>query len=69
MIIESNMTPEQHKQRHIELHKAFDELLADWIRHTEKMPGTSTVMELMQWSYTQTIQPTEVESSLDTKEG
>jgi len=53
------MKAEEHKQRHIELHKAFDELLADWIGHTESLPSKSTVMDLIQWSYQQTIEPTE----------
>jgi hypothetical protein len=37
------MTDEEHKQRHIELHRAFDELLADWLRHDPDAyasPGT-----------------------------
>lgn len=53
-------TREQHQARHVELHKALDELVADWIRHTGKMPSTSSVMELMLWSHEQTQDPTEV---------
>lgn len=52
------MTPEEHKQRHIELHKMLDELIADFISQTGKMPSKTTVMELMQWSYQQTLDPT-----------
>lgn len=52
-------TPEGHKQRHIELHAALDELVADWISHTESLPSASTVLELMRWSYGQTLNPTE----------
>jgi len=55
------MTPEEHKQRHMELHKNLDELLADWIGHTFSLPSTSTVMQLLDWSYQQTLNPTEVE--------
>lgn len=35
-----NMTLEEHKKRHIELHKALDELLADFIANTGKFPST-----------------------------
>ncbi len=57
------MTKEEHRQRHIELHRAFDELLADWILHTPTgYENTSkSVLELIQWSHTQTIEPTESE--------
>lgn len=51
------MKKEAHIQRHQELHKAFDELLADFITHTGKLPSESTVMELMQWSHQQTTDP------------
>ena len=53
------MTPAEHKQRHLTLHRALDELIADFIIHTEKLPSKTTVMELMQWSHQQTIQPSE----------
>jgi len=53
------MTREEHIQRHIELHKALDELLADWIRHTngslyDPLDG------FLKWSFEQTKDPTEV---------
>ena len=52
------MTPEQHKQRHIELHKSLDELVADWLIHNrEAKPTTNTVMDLIQWSHAQTLEP------------
>jgi hypothetical protein len=53
------LTPEQHKQRHIELHKALDELLADFIQITGKMPSQLSLKELMEWSHEQTLNPTE----------
>ena len=52
------MTPEEHKQRHIELHTALDELIADFITHTNKLPSKSSIMELMEWSHQQTLEPT-----------
>ena len=49
-----------HKQTHIFLHKCFDELLTDMIRHTDMLPSTTTVKEFIDWSHQQTISPTEV---------
>jgi hypothetical protein len=61
-------TREQHRQRHIELHHALDELFADFIRHAPRrrfafldMP----VRELMEWSQQQTIEPTGDDESHD----
>ena len=54
------MTHEEHQQRHVELHKAFDELLADWTIHDRNAHLTSTIEELMKWSYEQTQNPTDM---------
>ena len=48
-----------HKARHVELHRSVDELVADFIRHTERLPSKTTVMELLEWSHGQTINPTD----------
>lgn len=53
------MTFEEHKKRHQELHEALDELVADWITHTEARPSTGTVLDLIRWSHKQTLRPTE----------
>ncbi len=53
------MSQEVHAQRHKELHKALDELLADFILQTGKMPSRTTLFEFMEWSHGQTINPTE----------
>jgi len=53
------MDIKEHKKRHEELHAALDQLVADWISQTEKLPSKSTVLELMTWSHQQTINPTE----------
>jgi len=53
------MTPEEHKQKHTELHKALDELVADFIQHTEKHLSKTPILELIQWSNSQTHEPTE----------
>lgn len=55
------MTPEEHKQRHIELHKKLDELAADFLIHTKKRLGNSTILELIEWSHEQTLNPTEID--------
>jgi len=47
-----------HRKRHIALHKILDELVADFIDNTHKLPSKSTVMELMEWSSEQTKNPT-----------
>jgi hypothetical protein len=51
------MTREEHIARHKELHRMLDELVADFISCTGKMPSKSTVMELMEWSCAQTTDP------------
>jgi hypothetical protein len=54
------MTDQEHKQRHIELHKALDELFADYIAHHINKHGFTSmpVLELAAWSQKQTIKPT-----------
>ena len=46
-----------HKQRHKELHTMLDELVADMIAKTGKRPSQTTVLELIEWSYSQTQNP------------
>jgi len=56
------MTHEEHRQRHLELHEALDELVADFIEHSkpgEGFPSKTTVLELMKWSHLQVIDPGE----------
>ena len=52
------MNIEQHKRRHLELHRMLDELLADYIEHTNKLLSSS-LRELMEWSFKQTKNPDE----------
>jgi len=61
------MTKEEHKDRHILLHQHLDELVADWISKTEGYPSKSSITDLIQWSYKQTLNPDEnwFESSMD----
>lgn len=53
---------ESHRRRHIELYRAFDELLADYLHHVGiprgKLLGDTTLLELAQWSRQQTLEPT-----------
>jgi len=50
-----------HIKTHKLLHKCLDELVADWITHTEGRPSANTVLDLMTWSCTQLEDPTEKE--------
>jgi len=44
-----------HRERHEFLHRALDELVADFILHNaNKSPSDTTIMELITWSYKQT---------------
>jgi len=52
------MTKEEHKARHVDLHNALDELVADWTARTGSLPSKQSVMKLMQWSRRQTKNPT-----------
>lgn len=55
------MTREEHITRHRKLHKALDELVADFLRHTSGGLGTglhSPIEDLMRWSFEQTNNPT-----------
>lgn len=55
------MKPEEHKQRHIELHRSLDELFADYISHHPNQTKFTSmpVMTLLEWSHQQTLNPTE----------
>ena len=56
------MNPEQHRQRHVELHRALDQLFADYIQHHPKQHdylGTP-LRDFIEWSYAQTITPDEL---------
>ncbi len=44
------MTPQQHQRRHIELFNALDELIADFITHTNKTLGKTNLIDLMMWA-------------------
>lgn len=50
------LTKEQHRNRHVTLHHAFDELFADFIQHGGGRTG-QPIMALIEWSYQQTQEP------------
>lgn len=58
-------TPQEHRARHVALHKALDELAADWLRcdpaphHPERRSLSRPILELMEWSHRQTLEPEE----------
>jgi hypothetical protein len=53
------MTLEEHRQRHQLLHHALDELAADWAHHHwGELYSKHSIMELMEWSFQQTRNPT-----------
>jgi hypothetical protein len=52
------ITEEEHIKRHKELHEMLDELVADFISQTHNLPSSTSVMELMDWSFEQTKKPT-----------
>lgn len=49
----------QHKQRHVELHKAVDELFADFIKNHPNLPSyiNLPIVDLIIWSAQQTNKP------------
>jgi hypothetical protein len=52
------MTEEEHKELHKQLHASLDTLLADFIGQTKKQLKNTNILELLVWSYEQTINPT-----------
>jgi len=58
-LINTAKDKEDHKKRHIELHKALYELLADYIGHhpTEIMFTEMPIKKLLDWSFEQTQNP------------
>ena len=52
------MTIMHHRNRHILLHRHLDEVLADFMNTTHKLPSDTTVTELVEWSHKETINPT-----------
>ncbi len=60
-------TKEDHRNRHVVLHKMLDELVADWITETGLAPSKCTVMDLVVWSNDQTIEPSDKHNRFTTE--
>jgi len=58
----SDASDEEHRQRHIELHRALNELVGDWIWHQFYLGkggiGNPSIALFMRWSHNQTMAPT-----------
>jgi len=50
------MTPEEHQQRHVELHKHLDELLADFIHCTKNLLSSTSIMVFLLWAGKQSME-------------
>ena len=48
-----------HIKRHNTLHQNLDELVEDFMAHTNRLPSNTTIIELMEWSVKQCTNPTE----------
>ena len=55
------LTYNQHRTKHLKLHAALDELFADYIiQHPQETEFTEMpLIKLLEWSYEQTLNPTE----------
>ena len=53
------MDEKEHKDRHMVLHGHLDELIADWISHSEGgvKPTKNPVVDLIRWSHQQSEKP------------
>ncbi len=50
----------KHRLEHKRLHEQLDFLIADFIIHNRnKSLNKTSIMKLMQWSYSQTLEPDE----------
>lgn len=49
------LTPEEHQEVHISLHRKLDEIFADFITHGDGRTG-NTILDLITWSHKQTIE-------------
>lgn len=48
---------DEHRERHKLLHRHLDEIVADWLVQTRRLPSKSSVMDLLTWSAAQTRDP------------
>lgn len=49
---------QDHRKRHVELHKEVEELFVDFIENNDKKSYLKiTIHELLEWSFHQTLEP------------
>lgn len=53
------LTKQTHIEIHKKLHKQLDDLVANWILETNKLPSEHTIYDLMKWAYQQTKNPSD----------
>ena len=53
------MTRDEHIQRHLELHRSLDELVADFIIHNNESLSNTSILDLIYWSFKQTTNPSD----------
>ena len=52
---------EAHRKRHIDLHTAVNELVADYLAHRlGLLPSKATVKDLLEWSFAQTVEASDL---------
>lgn len=63
MMVEDRLRDEctagNHERIHRWLHKSLDQLVADYIGHTKKMPSETNLLDFMNWSAGEKESPTE----------
>ncbi len=57
MKYDEDMEKVEHVMRHKELHRELDELMADFIKNTGRLPSETSLMEFAEWSFKQTKKP------------
>jgi hypothetical protein len=53
------MTKKEHIAQHIKWHEAINELIKDFVLHTNQSPRETSLLTLLEWSYCQTKNPLE----------
>jgi len=51
------MTDREHHERHVQLHRALEELVTDYLLCTGGLPGETAVHDLLEWSRAQANGP------------
>ena len=54
------MEKEVKNEENLEMHKTLDAIVARWIMETKDLPSSSTVTDLLEWSYKRTYKTTDM---------